>query len=108
MVFLPSAPVDASASLPQASIRLAAPRRLADRRPTGDLGLHELIELRWRALVLCRDGAADVGEPLLHSRIVERPVERVAQPLDDLLRRAFGRKHAGPDGHAVNDAEFFR
>ena len=55
---------------------------LKDRRPARDLGLHEGVELPRRALVLGRDRAAEIGETLLHARVIERLVERARELLD--------------------------
>ena len=54
-------------------------RRLEDRRPAGDLGLDEAVELGRRPLVLGGERAAEIGQPLLDGRIVQRLVERGRQ-----------------------------
>ncbi len=47
--------------------------------------------------------AAELAQPLLHRRIVERLVERGGELVDHLLRRALRREDAGPDAHLVVD-----
>src|SRR5438105_4458399 len=78
-----------------------AVRRLEDRRPARDLGLHEGGEYLRRALILAGHRAAELGEPLLHLGVVQRLVERAGKLVDDLLRRTLGREDAGPDAHLV-------
>ena len=48
---------------------------LEDGRPAGDLGLHEAVELRRRALVLARQRSAEIGKARLDEGIVQRLVE---------------------------------
>src|SRR2546421_795545 len=61
-------------------VRLRA-GRLEDRRPARDLGLQIVREVLWCALVLSRHRAAEIGDALLHTRVIERLVERCAQLL---------------------------
>src|SRR6266699_6733695 len=72
-------------------------RRLEDGRPARDLGFHEAIELRRRALVLGRERSAEVGQPGLDARVVQRLVERGRELVDDVPGRALGRENPGPD-----------
>src|SRR5438105_15871196 len=74
---------------------------LEDGRPTGDLRMHEASELRRGALVLGRQRSAEIGQANLHSRVVQRLVERGRELVDDLWWRAFGRESRGPDAHPI-------
>ncbi len=82
----------------------AGGRGLENRRPARDLGLHQAIEGRRVPLRLGRDRGAQIAQPFLHRRIVERLVECGRELVDDLLRHALGREDAGPDAHVVVDS----
>src|SRR3979490_1981458 len=86
----------------------AGRRALEDRRPAGDLGLDEGVELRRRTLVLGRDRSAKLSQPLCNAGIVQGPVESVRQLVDDLLGRALRCENPRPDAHLVVDPGFLR
>ena len=64
-------------------------RRLQDRRPARDLTLGERRELLLSSFSLGRDTSTEVCEAFLHTRIVERLVERRCQPIEYRLRHGF-------------------
>src|SRR5215470_3170027 len=70
--------------------------RFDDRRPAGNLGLHQRRERLRSALGLVRNIAAQVEQPLAHDGVVERLVERVGKLTDDLLWRRLGCKQGVP------------
>ena len=57
--------------------------RLDDRRPLGDLALHQRGERRAAAAILARNVAAEFEQPLARGLVVERLDERVGQLVDD-------------------------
>src|SRR5207245_8789131 len=71
-------------------------RRLEDGRPARDLGFHEAIELRRRALVLGRERSAEVGQPGLDARVVMRLVVRGRERVVGVSGRAHCRGNMGP------------
>src|SRR5262245_32029086 len=80
--------------------------RLEDMRPASDLGFYEAIEARGRALVLGRGRTAEIGQPGLDTRVVQRLVERGRKLVDDVPRRPPRREHSRPDAHLIVDAGF--
>src|SRR6516165_840697 len=70
--------------------------------------MHEASELRRGALVLGRQRSAEIGQPNLDSRVVQRLVERGRELVDDLSWRALGRENPGPDAHPIVDTGFLR
>src|SRR5215475_10827605 len=98
-------PVASGTSLPSTLLGLHI-RRLEDGRPARDLGLHEALEFRRRALVLGRERSAKIGQPGLDAWVVQRLIERGRELIDDVPRRALGRENPGPDAHLIVDAGF--
>src|SRR5262245_65216773 len=72
-------------------------RRLEDGRPARDLGFHEAIELRCLALVLGRERSAEIDQPGVDARAVQRPVQRADARVDGVPLRATWREDSVTD-----------
>src|SRR5262249_56448072 len=81
---------------PQACLFRLDGRRFDDRRPARDLVFDQRRERLLTAPGLVRNFAAEAEQALLRSLVIERLVERVAELVEDRLRRPLGCEQGVP------------
>src|SRR5262249_12809327 len=71
-------------------------RGLDDRRPAGNFALHQRGEWLLPSLCLAWNVAADIDQTPAHVVVVECPVERIGELVEDRLGHALRRKQGKP------------